>query len=176
MHGKKDYKYIRLIIIDIFAALILWALLIVLRGCGVIDLHWALTLSSLLFISWGLFALTALLELTVYLVCWAFAKADAQIIKNKLRKTTHLKINLERLAADYGIVRRNGETDEHLLIRVFAKVRKEHAPPIKDLDEEAWNDFKIVRRIGETDEHLAARCMHAATVELLNDLEKEPEE
>ena len=125
MNEKKDNKYIRLIIIEIFVALILWALLIVLRGCGVIDLHWALTLSSLVWNSWGLFSLTALLAQAEYL------------IRRARRPKIHSSEELER---------------------------------------EAWKDFKIVREPGETDQHLAARCMHAATGELLNELEKEPEE
>lgn len=61
---KLNY-YMALIFLDICAALVGWVLLIVLRGANLINMHWALVLSSLLWLSWGLFILTFLLELII---------------------------------------------------------------------------------------------------------------
>ena len=72
MNERRDNKHttmlnhcMAMVFLDICAALVGWVLLIVFKGADLINMHWALVLSSLVWLSWGLFIITFLLEIIV---------------------------------------------------------------------------------------------------------------
>lgn len=120
------------IIIDVFASLLVWLLLICLKAAGAIDLHWALVLSSIVSISWVLYMLTAL---PVQLFVW---------IRRRLRR----KKNDRRIIRQ---AKASGAWDKNPTPLGG-----------RALELKAWEDFKLKRRPGESDVSLRCRCMNAA--------------
>ena len=130
MGSRKNNRVMALLIIDIFAAIILWALLIILKAAGAVDnMHWALVLSSLVWLSWLLFAITGL----------------AEAIKWGIRA---LKRRYRRRKIDRRIIRQAkaaGVWDRPSVLGGRA------------LELKVWEDFKIKRQKGETDAELRRR-------------------
>lgn len=143
---QKDNRYLSIMVTDILVALVLWALLIVLRGIGVIDMHWALVLSSLVWITWSLFA-------TSFCVYAAFFCITALVcfVLNGLIK---LKSWHRRRKVDRRIIRQAkaaGIWDKEPIVLGG-----------RALELRAHKEFKLSRAPGETDKELRQRCMTAA--------------
>lgn len=141
MNEEKDYRISRSLAADIIAALVLWAVLIIAKAVGAIDLHWAVVLSGIAWISWALFLTTALLYALIMPVLYIrhryrLHKVDKRIIRQ---------------------AKAIGLWDKKLY---FLGGRA--------LELKAWHDFRIKRRPGESDVQLRRRCMNAADNELAN--------
>lgn len=131
---KKDNRYTAALIIDVLLALLLWLILIALKAVGAVGMHWALVLSGLVWISWALFALTALAEATMRLLVkvkrwYRCRKVDRRVIR-------------QAKAADVW--------------------EKPQVLGGRALELKAWKDFKMKRRYAESDADLRRRCMNAA--------------
>lgn len=128
----KDNPVRDVIIIDIFAALCLWWLLVCFKAAGAVDMHWALVLSSLVSISWVLHILTVP-------PVWLFV-----CIRRRLRRKKN----------DRRIIRQAKATG--------AWDKNPTPLGGRALELKAWEDFKLKRRPGESDVSLRCRCMNAA--------------
>lgn len=140
MNEGKNNKYMStadyfmpFIISDMIAALVIWVLLIVLRGFNLINMHWALVLSSLLWVSWGLFLLTVLLYLTIRtLRLWyRRLKVDRRVIRQA--KAAGVWGNPRALGGralelyawkKHRLKRKPGELDKDLRLRCAKKLYK----------------------------------------------------
>lgn len=131
---KKDNRYTAALIIDVLLALLLWLILIALKAVGAVDIHWALVLSGLVWISWALFALTALAGATMWLL-------------------VRLKRWYRRRKVDRRIIRQ---------AKAAGVWERPRALGGRALELKAWKDFKITRRYAESDAALRRRCMNAA--------------
>lgn len=125
---------------DIVIALFLWCILLLLKAFGVIGMHWALVLSGIVWLSWGLFALTAFALLLCRAVPVMKKKYRRWKVDRRIRRQVKVlglsdAVNilggraLELKAAEYGIARAAGETDAELrrrLENVMEWVRHPH--------------------------------------------------
>lgn len=145
MAEKKDRRYIAALVVDILAALVLWAVLIILRGVGVVDMHWALVLSSLVWLSWLLFALTAIVAGAVRVVA--------------------------RLKKRY----RQRKIDQRIKRQVQAIGLWDHPQRLggRALEIYAWEWHGLKRLPKETDKELRYRCLRSADKEYENLLKKQ---
>ena len=161
MKSNKECRVTAVMVFDILLSFVLWAILIILRGAGVVDMHWALVLSSLVWLSWALFILTGLM----WTIVWLFAKLKRW---HRRRKTDRFTIRrakalgvwdkpkslggraLELKAWQEVKIKRNpGESDKELRRRLESR----------KLDQLARLDYGIRRKLGETDEELKNRCV-----------------
>ena len=174
---KLNY-FMAALVLDVCAALVGSVILIVLRGAGLINMHWALVLSSIVWLSWGLFLLTILLEL---IARWCRRrKVDRRVIRQA--KAAGVWNNPKALGGralelyarkKHRLKRKLGESDKGLRVRCAKKTgaqtptysRPTPPPPPKPLDDLAWEDYGIKRLPGETDEQLKKRCMAAVDEE-----------
>ena len=140
MRTKKNKAWRTLIHADIFLALFLWCILFLLKAFGVIGMHWALVLSGIVWLSWGLFALTAF----ALLLCRAVPVLKERRRRREIDRRIKRQVQalglwdaprilggraLELKAAEYGIIRAAGETDASLrrrLENVMEWVRHPH--------------------------------------------------
>ena len=132
MNEEKDYRISKSLAADIFAALVLWVLLIIAKAVGAIDLHWAVVLSGILWISWALFLANALLYAIIMPILYIrhryrLRKVDKRIIRQ---------------------AKAVGVWDKKPLVLGG-----------RALELKAWQDFRIKRRPGESDVQLRRRCM-----------------
>lgn len=128
-----------LAVFDIMVALFLWVVLIVLKACGVLRMHWALVLSGIVWITWGLFALTALAVMICRSVPVLKKKYRRRKIDRRIRRQVKAlglsdAVNilggraLEMKAEEYGIVRGVGETDQELRRRLLSSAEWDRVP------------------------------------------------
>lgn len=128
---KRSYAWI---FTEIVACLFLWVVLIVLKAVGYIDMHWALVLSGIVWISWLWCAVSALLVLAIHgLAC--------------------LKRWHRRRKNDRRIIRQ---------AKAAGVWEKPQCLGGRALELKAWKLYKIRRKSGETDKELRQRCMTAA--------------
>lgn len=120
-----------LVFFDIVVALFLWGLLIALKAAGVVGMHWALVLSGIVWISWLLFAITALAVEAV-------------------RLFVRLKRWHRRRKVDRRIVRQ---------AKAAGVWDKPQALGGRALSIYAWEHYGLVRKAGETDKELRGRCI-----------------
>lgn len=141
MEERKDYRYIAAAILGAIAGFVLWVILFCLKAAGVVTMHWALVLSGLAWLTWILYACTALVAAIVH-----------QIVKVKRW-------------------RRRRKTDRRIIAQAKGAGVWDKLPIVlggRALELKAWQDYKIKREPGETDAHLRRRCMTAADNELAN--------
>ena len=133
MKNKKKYRHrhMAVMLADIFASLFLWVVLIILKAAGVVDMHWALVLSSLVWLSLAMFILTGLV--------WLIGRPFVQLKRWRRRRKT-----------DRYIIRR---------AKALGVWDKPQALGGRALELKAWQDFKIKRYPGETDKELRLRYM-----------------
>lgn len=147
--GKRKTNYAAAALcFEACAAIFLWVLLIVLKAAGAVEMHWALVLSSIVWIYWLLFAITAMVAGFVYLIAklkrwYRRQKVDARIVRQA--KAAGVWGNPRALGGRalaihaweyYGLVRKPGETDKELRRRCFDKAEEEYAnqPDWRHLD------------------------------------------
>lgn len=138
--GKRKTNYVTAAIcFEACAAILLWVLLIILKAAGAVEMHWALVLSSIMWISWLLFSLTALAIMAGAAIAKAKQwyrrrKVDRRIVRQA--KAAGVWGNPRALggralaiyAWEYcGLVRKPGETDKELRRRCFDKAEEEYA-------------------------------------------------
>lgn len=133
MDKRTDSGCLPVLMLDIAVALILWVALIILKAAGVVGMHWALVLSGLVWISWGLFAITALLALI-------------------LRQIAKLKRRHRLRGIDRRIVKQ---------AKAAGVWDKPQALGGRALDIYAWEMCGLLRQTGEKDKELRSRCMAA---------------
>lgn len=124
---------------DIVIALFLWCILLLLKAFGVIGMHWALVLSGIVWLSWGLFALTAL----SVAICRAVPKVKKKYRRWKTDRRIKRQVKamglwdavnilggraLELKAEEYGIIRGVGETDAELRRRLLSSAKWNRVP------------------------------------------------
>ena len=118
-----------LILFDVGLALMIWGVLIILKACGVIGMHWALVLFGIVWISWGLFALSAL-------VLWMMP------LYIKLRK------RIRRRKRDRKIKRQ---------AKALGVWEAPNILGGRALELKAWDEYRLLREDGETDAQLRGR-------------------
>lgn len=131
MKSNKRYRGLAVLLIDIFVSLFLWVILIILKAAGVVDMHWALVLSGLVWLSWSMFILTGLLGI------------------------------IGRLFATLRRWRRRRKTERHIIRRAKAMGVWDNPKALggRALELKAWKDYKIKRYPEETDKELRHRYM-----------------
>ena len=141
MNERKDNRYMAALIFGALEGFGLWVILIRLKAAGVVTMHWALVLSGLVWLTWIVYACTALAAAIVYMF-------------TKLKRRRRRRKNDARIIAQ---CKGFGIWD-----------RKPIVLGGRALELKAWEDFKIKRKPGEPDAHLRRRCMAAADNELAN--------
>ena len=130
---EEDKKYRAAPAAYIYVALALWVLLIALKGAGVVDLHWAVVLSGIVWISWGLLVVIAVVAgiyFAVRYVCHLLKrlrrcrKRDRRIIRQakalgvwEMPNTLGGRALELKARKEYRIKREPGETDAELRAR-----------------------------------------------------------
>lgn len=132
MDERKDKRLLQLLVADVIVALVIWAILLVLKGLGLVDMGWLAVLFGFAWISWLLMGLTALAVViareVVKLKRWnRRRKVDRRIKKQAEAAGVWGRPNalggrsLDLHAQEwYGIKREPGETDAHLRRRCWA--------------------------------------------------------
>lgn len=119
---------------EIGACLFLWAVLIVLKAVGYIDMHWALVLLGIVWIPLLWIAITVLFLLAIHEI--------AKLKRRRRRRKNDQRIKRQAMAA--------GVWDRPQVLGGRA------------LEICAWETYGIMRRSGETDAELRRRCMTEA--------------
>lgn len=130
---EEDKKYRAAPAAYIYVALALWVLLIALKGAGVVDLHWAVVLSGIVWISWGLLSIIAVVAGIIFGVPFACMrlkelhrcrKRDRRIIRQakalgvwEMPNTLGGRALELKARKEYRIKREPGETDAELRAR-----------------------------------------------------------
>lgn len=86
MNERKDNRYKAALTLGMLVGLVLWVILICLKAAGVVTMHWALVLSGLVWLTWIMYACTALVAAIVHQSAKAKRwyrrrKADRRIIR-----------------------------------------------------------------------------------------------
>lgn len=131
---EEDKKYSAAPAVYICVAIALWVLLLALKGAGVVDLHWAVVLSGIVWISWGLLAV-GVLAVGIYFAAWYGClqlkrlhrrrKRDCRIIRQakalgvwEMPNTLGGRALELKARKEYRIKRVPGETDGELRARM----------------------------------------------------------
>lgn len=125
--NEKESKCMRLLMWEMLACAIVWFVLILLRAAEVIHMHWALVLSGIVWISWGVYGLTALVVAILTII-----RKEWLIYQHRRKVDARIRAEAERL----------GVWDQPNILGGRA------------LELYAWNKFRIKRKIGETDPEL----------------------
>lgn len=131
MERKTENNLTLALIIDVCVALWLWLLLIVCKITGDVDMHWAIVLSGIVWITWLLMVLTCMIIL------------------------------LARLYGRMQRWRRRRKVERRIIAQAKAVGAWEKPMNLggRALELKAWQDFKIKRFENERDAQLRHRCM-----------------
>ena len=134
MTNKDKRKYMaQLMTVEAIPALGLWAVLIVLRAFGFLRWHWAVVLSGIVWIPWGMYALTALAIVAVRLWCMLRRRVRRRKVERRIKRQAKAACVWDRPGALGG----------------------------RALDLYARDVCKLKRFPGESDKKLRARCRMA---------------
>lgn len=112
----------------VWAALIGWVLLVIIRALGIIDMHWAIVLTSGVWITWGICALIALAAVIMHIIAKLRRRRRLRKVRRRIMKQAkaagawNVEIAggkaLDAFAVVYSMERQPGETDAEMRQRL----------------------------------------------------------
>lgn len=148
MEERNECGCLSVLAFEAMLSLVMWVVLIILKAFNAIYMHWALVLSGILWISWALFLLTAIVAGAVTLA----TRIKAEYRQRKIDRRVRTKM-------------------DQLGLWAMPQVLGGRA-----LDIYAWDQLRIKRKPGEGDADLRHRCAEtrAENIRILNNAKKPP--